>query len=34
MKENKQYQEALKELKEKTEIDDKAIKLKKKSKKI
>ncbi|SBT35344.1 mitochondrial import inner membrane translocase subunit TIM44, putative (TIM44) [Plasmodium ovale wallikeri] len=30
MKENKQYQEALKELKEKTEIDDKAIKLKKK----
>lgn len=29
MKENKQYQEALKELKEKTEIDDKRIKLKK-----
>ncbi|EUD65388.1 hypothetical protein C922_04128 [Plasmodium inui San Antonio 1] len=30
MKENKQYQEALKELKEKTEIDHKAVKLKKK----
>ncbi|GAW81023.1 mitochondrial import inner membrane translocase subunit TIM44 [Plasmodium gonderi] len=29
MKENKQYQEALKELKEKTEIDHKAVKLKK-----
>ncbi|SOV23332.1 mitochondrial import inner membrane translocase subunit TIM44, putative [Plasmodium sp. DRC-Itaito] len=29
MKENKQYQEALKELKEKTEIDDKRIRLKK-----